>query len=84
MGKQFFVQIKGYNERSKFYDYIHKNFNLEDKFFDKEKMSSSNFPFVIDFEDNYLTVVESSTVCACAAQKKRIISEEECKKQLKK
>ena len=83
MGKQYIVQIKGYNERAAFYDYIHEIFNLKDKFFNKDRMSSSKFPFVVDFDNNYLTVVESITVCACAAQNKRIISKEEFKKKVK-
>ena len=58
MGKQYFVQIKGYYERAAFYDYIHKRFKVKDIFFNKDKMASSNFPFVIDFEKNFLTVVE--------------------------
>jgi len=82
VGKQYFVQIKGYYERAAFYDYIHKRFKVKDIFFNKDKMASSNFPFVIDFEKNFLTVVESITVCACAAQNKRIISEDEFKKEV--
>ena len=80
--KQYIVQEHGYYERAAFYDYVHKKYKLKDMFFNKDYMASSNFPFVVDFIEKYLTVVESITVCACAAQSKRIISVEDFKKEV--
>lgn len=82
MSNQYFVQEHGYYERAAFYDYIHNNFKVKDKFFNRDRMCTSNFPFVVDFSDNFLTVCESITCCALAAQRKRIISVDEFKKEV--
>ncbi|MBR3117404.1 MAG: hypothetical protein IKF36_06010 [Bacilli bacterium] len=80
MRTQYFVQEHGYYERGAFYEYIHNKYKLKDLFFNKDYMSSSSFPFVIDFKKKYLTVCESITCCAMAVQNKRIMNVEEFKK----
>ena len=79
MRNQYFIQEHGYYERAAFYEYIHKKYKLIDLFFNKDYMSSSSFPFVVDFKKKILTVCESITCCACAAQANKIITIEEFK-----
>ena len=79
MRTQYFVQEHGYYERAAFYEYIHNKYKVKDLFFNKDYVSSSNFPFVVDFKKKFLTVCESITCCACAAQAKNILTVEEFK-----
>ena len=79
MKKQFIVGAHGYLERALFYEYIHKKYKIKNLYFDKEYMCHSNFPFVIDFKKKFISVLESITCCAMAAQNKKIVSIEEFK-----
>lgn len=83
MKTHYFVQEHGYYERAAFYEYVCKKYNLKDKFFDKDYMCNSKFPFDIDLEKKYITVIESITCCAMAAQKKVIFNVDEFKKEEK-
>lgn len=73
MKKQYIIQETDKEKRKEFYEYIINNFNLIVEF-DKDYMINSNFPFVVDFKEKNFWVCESITCCACAAQKKRIIT----------
>lgn len=53
MKTHYFVQEHGYYERAAFYEYVCKKYNLKDKFFDKDYMCNSKFPFDIDLEKKY-------------------------------
>jgi hypothetical protein len=77
MNKQYF--IIGQN-REEIYNYIHSNYNVIDYIRDKEYMCNSHFPFILDLEDNTLSLLESITACACAAQNNKIIEFNEFKK----
>ena len=84
MKKQYMVQEYGAKERWDFYNYIHDNYELEEHFFNlKEEIEESNFPFVVDFKTNLFWICNSITCCACAAQKKKIITALEFKKRVR-
>lgn len=70
------------SDREEFYEYIHMH-KYKDMHFTKEYMISSNFPFGVDIKRKKITVIESATVCACAAQNNQIISFEEFKEHIK-
>ncbi len=70
---QYIVQESDISKRKEFFDYIVNNYNLV-LHLSREEMISSNFPFVVDFDNNSFWVCESITCCACAAQRKRIIT----------
>ena len=55
---------------------IDNNYKLN-KYFTKDYMIHSKFPFVIDFKDNSFWVCESITCCACAAQREKILTPRE-------
>ncbi len=70
---QYIVQESDIDKRKEFFDYIVNNYPL-DVHFPKEQMIYSNFPFIVDFDNNSFWVCESITCCACAAQNNRIIT----------
>ena len=75
MRTQFIISESDKEKRGLFYDYITNNYKFKIWFpYTKEKFISSEFPFVVDFEENSFWVCESITCCACAAQAKIIIS----------
>ena len=74
MNKQYIVNLKK-EERKDFLDYI-KQFKLKRKT-SKKELINSNFPIVIDFNENQYYLLESITCCACAAQINRIITKEQ-------
>lgn len=80
MNKQFIVAEHNKKKRIAFYNYIHNNFDFKDEF--DGNVIRNSFPFVVDFNDNTLWISTSITCCACAAQRKRIISIEEFKRQM--
>ena len=67
------------NDREEFYNYLHDR-KYKDKYYDKEYMISSRFPFYVDIDKKEVTVIESITMCACASSSGRIISSLEFKK----
>ena len=67
------------NNREEFYNYMH-NYNYKDLYYIKEYMLNSHFPFGIDTKHKKLLLIESITVCACAAQNNQILSFEEFKR----
>ena len=67
------------NNREDFYNYMH-NKKYKYLYFDKEYMINSNFPFGIDTKHKKIILIESITVCACAAQNNQILSFEEFQK----
>ena len=80
MKEQFMVQENNKRRRGKFYDYIVENYDLKINYpFIKELFVKSDFPFVIDFNDNTFWVCESIICCACAAENHKIISINEFK-----
>ncbi len=85
MKKQFMVQEHGIKERWNFYFYIHNNYDIVDHFFNlKEEIESDKFPFVVDFKYNSFWICSSVTCCACAAQRKQIISVNKFKEKVRK
>ena len=74
--KQYIVQVHGLLERNAFYNYIINNFKLN-TYYPREYMIKSIFPFIVDLSTNEFWVCESITCCACAAQNKQIISDDE-------
>ena len=84
MKKQFIVQEHGVKERWDFYNYIHDNFSLCEYFDLSLEIEKDIFPFVVDFSDNSFWICNSITCCACASQKKQIISVSEFKEKVKK
>lgn len=70
------------DDREMFYNYLHDR-KYRDRYYDKEYMISSRFPFYVDIDKKEMTLVESITVCACAASNKQIISFFEFKKYCK-
>ena len=84
MKKQFTVQEHGVDKRWDFYNYIHDNFCLDDHFYDLVgEIETDKFTFVVDFSDNSFWICNSITCCACAAQKKLIITPSEFKEKVK-
>ena len=80
--EQYMVQESDKIRRKEFYDYIVSNYTL--KVYDSMyKMIHSHFPFIVDFKDNSFWVCESITCCACAAQKKKIITIDQFKSLMK-
>lgn len=78
MKKQYIIQESDKAKREEFYEYIINNFDLFVEF-DKTHMINSSFPFVVDFKEKNFWVCESVTCCACASQKKRILTIKEFK-----
>ncbi len=74
--EQYIVQVSGIDNREYFYELIDNNYKLN-KYFTKDYMIHSKFPFVIDFKDNSFWVCESITCCACAAQREKILTPRE-------
>ncbi len=64
-----------------FYNYLHDR-EYKDKYYDKEYMISSRFPFYVDIDKKEVTLIESITMCACASSSGRIISFDSFKKTL--
>lgn len=69
--KWYFVLPKN---RVDFYNYMS---NLGYRF--KDSIINSKFPFYVDLEKREVIVIESITICACAAHYKQILSFEEFK-----
>ena len=79
--KQFIVSEANILKRKDFYDYLKNNYSLKILYpFEKEKFINSKYPFVVDFKENNLWIVENITCLACAVSSKKIISIEEFKK----
>lgn len=81
MKKQYIVQESDKEKRKEFYEYIVNNYDLLIRF-DKNHMINSSFPFVVDFKEKDFWVCESITCCACAAQKKKILTIKEFKERI--
>ena len=81
MKKQYIIQELDKEKRRQFYEYITNNFDFVVKS-DKDHIVNSSFPFVIDFKEKNFWVCESITCCACAAQKKRIITIKDFKERI--
>ena len=73
----YMVQESDIKKRERFYNYLHKKYDLKDYIFTKEEIIKSPFPFVIS--DKSLWVCNSITTCACASQSGQIISIKEFK-----
>ncbi len=72
--EQYMVHDSDLFNRNAFYEYIVNTYaNLKVRM-DRDKMVNNKFPFVIDFKDKSFWVCESVTCCACAAQKKKILT----------
>ena len=81
MKKQYIVNESNKVKRSYFFDYIIKKYNLKVEYpFIKEEFVSSNFPFVIDFNENIIWICNSITCCAISAQNHLIKTIDEFKK----
>lgn len=76
--EQYMVHDSDIFNRNAFYEYITNKYNLLVRM-ERDEMVGSKFPFVVDFKDNSFWVCESITCCACAAQKKRILTIDEFK-----
>ena len=84
MKKQFIVQECGVKERWDFYNYVRDNFSLCEYCDLSIEIEKDKFPFVIDFSNNSFWICNSITCCACAFQKKQIISVSEFKEKVRK
>ena len=83
MKKQYIVNESNKRKREEFFDYVIKNYNLKVAYpFDNEEFVSSNFPFVIDFNDNLFWICNSITCCAISAQNHLIKTIDEFKKEI--
>ena len=80
--EQYMIQVSGIDKREYFYELIDSNYKLK-KYFTKDYMIHSKFPFIVDFKDKSFWVCESITCCACAAQKKKILTPSEFFKKAK-
>lgn len=76
MNKQYFIIG---NDRKEIYYYIHSKYNVIDYGRDKDYMCKSHYPFVLDLKNHTLSLLESITACACAAQNNKIIKFENFK-----
>ncbi len=76
--EQYMVHDSDIFNRNAFYEYIINKYNLLVRM-ERDEMVGSKFPFVVDFKDKSFWVCESITCCACAAQKKRILTIDEFK-----
>ena len=76
--EQYMVHDSDIFNRNAFYEYIINKYNLLVRM-ERDKMIGSKFPFVVDFKDKSFWVCESVTCCACAAQKKKILTIEQFK-----
>ncbi len=80
MNRQYIVQEDDKKKRKEFYEYVVESFNLTKSYpHFKKEFIKSNFPFVVDFDENNFWICDSITCCACAAQNHRIISIDEFK-----
>lgn len=76
--EQYMVHDSDIFNRNAFYEYIINKYNLLVRM-ERDEMVGSKFPFVVDFKDKSFWVCESVTCCACAAQKKKILTIEQFK-----
>ena len=71
--EQYMVHDSDIFNRNAFYEYIINKYNLLVRM-ERDEMVGSKFPFVVDLKDKSFWVCESVTCCACAAQKKKILT----------
>lgn len=76
--KRYIVQVKGINHRKEFINEMIEKYKLEATY-NINDMSTSPFPFRIDFKEKTIITIESITGCAILSQNNQILSEENFK-----